>query len=217
MSIICKDDEITIRELENTDYDMNCMLKWLNNKNVSDYYGDSRKYILEEIKNKYTKKIESSFETPCIIEYNNNPIGYIQYFLVDSDEYEILKEIYEKIIKKSEKAMAFDLFIGEDKYRDRGFGTRIIKLLINELFKDKSINAILIDPRTSNKRAIECYRKCGFKDVCIIPKREEKDGIWIGNLIGENGVAVITNCYPLTYIVTSISSGLAIATSVMVS
>ena len=43
------------------------------------------------------------------------------------------------------------------------------------------------------------------------------DGIWIGNLIGENGVAVITNCYPLTYIVTSISTGLAVATSVMVS
>ena len=43
------------------------------------------------------------------------------------------------------------------------------------------------------------------------------DGIWIGNLIGENGVSVITNCYPLTYIVTSISTGLAIATSVMVS
>lgn len=43
------------------------------------------------------------------------------------------------------------------------------------------------------------------------------DGIWIGNLIGGNGVAVITNCYPLTYIVTSISTGLAVATSVMVS
>lgn len=43
------------------------------------------------------------------------------------------------------------------------------------------------------------------------------DGIWIGNLIGENGVSAITNCYPLTLIVTSISAGLAIATSVLVS
>lgn len=43
------------------------------------------------------------------------------------------------------------------------------------------------------------------------------DGIWIGNLIGENGVSAITNCYPLTLIVTSISTGLAIATSVLVS
>lgn len=43
------------------------------------------------------------------------------------------------------------------------------------------------------------------------------DGIWIGKLIGETGVSAITNCYPLTLIVISISAGLAIATSVLVS
>jgi len=42
------------------------------------------------------------------------------------------------------------------------------------------------------------------------------DGIWIGNLIGDNGVSAITNCYPLTLIVTAISTGLAISTSVLV-
>lgn len=42
------------------------------------------------------------------------------------------------------------------------------------------------------------------------------DGIWIGNLIGENGVSAITNCYPLTLIVASIATGLAVATSVLV-
>lgn len=43
------------------------------------------------------------------------------------------------------------------------------------------------------------------------------DGIWVGNLIGETGVSVITNCYPLIRIITSISSGLAVGTSVLVS
>ena len=43
------------------------------------------------------------------------------------------------------------------------------------------------------------------------------DGIWIGNLIGENGVSAITNCYPLTLIVASIATGLAVATSVLIS
>ncbi len=183
MSIICKDNEIIIRNLENTNYDMNCILKWLNNKNVSDYYGDSKNYTLEEIQNKYAKKLESNFETPCIIEYNNTPIGYIQYYIVDCEKYEISKELFEKIVKSNEKAMALDLFIGEDKFRDKGLGTRTIKLLINEIFNDKSVNAILIDPKTSNKRAIKCYRKCGFKDICVIPNREEKDGIKYDNLI----------------------------------
>ena len=183
MKVICKESEIMIRYLENTDYDMNCMLNWLNNKKISDYYGDSKKYTLKEIKNKYIKKIESKVENPCIIEYNNKPIGYIQYYIVDSEEYEIPQEIFSNIVKQNEKAIAIDLFIGEDDFRDKGIGTKTLKLLINEIFNDHSINAILIDPKTSNKRAIECYRKCGFKDICIIPNREEKDGIKYDNLI----------------------------------
>ena len=62
MSIICKDNEMSIRNLENTNYDMNCILKWLNNKNVSDYYGDSRKYTLEELKNhRYSTKVDNNY------------------------------------------------------------------------------------------------------------------------------------------------------------
>ena len=43
------------------------------------------------------------------------------------------------------------------------------------------------------------------------------DAIWIGNLVGEKGVSAITNCYPLTLIVTAIQLGMAIATPVLVS
>ena len=40
MTIICKDNEIIIRNLENTNYDMNCILKWLNNKNNCYFDGE---------------------------------------------------------------------------------------------------------------------------------------------------------------------------------
>lgn len=43
------------------------------------------------------------------------------------------------------------------------------------------------------------------------------DGIYVGNLVGEDGVSAITNCYPLTLIIQSISVGLTISTSVLVS
>ena len=43
------------------------------------------------------------------------------------------------------------------------------------------------------------------------------DSIWIGNLIGENGVSVITNSFPITLVISSISVGLATAVSVSVS
>ena len=42
------------------------------------------------------------------------------------------------------------------------------------------------------------------------------DGIWIGNLIGEKGVSVITNSFPITLIISSISIGSSTAVSVSV-
>jgi len=43
------------------------------------------------------------------------------------------------------------------------------------------------------------------------------DSIWIGNLIGEAGVSVITNSFPITLVMSSISIGLATAVSVNIS
>ncbi len=42
------------------------------------------------------------------------------------------------------------------------------------------------------------------------------DGIWIGNLVGEHGVSVITNSFPVTLILSSISIGIATSVSVLV-
>ena len=42
------------------------------------------------------------------------------------------------------------------------------------------------------------------------------DGIFVGNLIGEEGVSAITNIFPLTLIIQSISEGLAVAASVLI-
>ena len=43
------------------------------------------------------------------------------------------------------------------------------------------------------------------------------DGIWVGNLIGDVGVATVTNSFPIISIIVSISTGLAVGTSVLIS
>lgn len=43
------------------------------------------------------------------------------------------------------------------------------------------------------------------------------DSVWVGKLIGENGVAILANCYPVTVVVTSIIVAFATAISVLVS
>lgn len=42
------------------------------------------------------------------------------------------------------------------------------------------------------------------------------DGIWIGRLVGDEGVAATTNCWPITLIASSVLSAIAVAASVMV-
>jgi Na+-driven multidrug efflux pump len=43
------------------------------------------------------------------------------------------------------------------------------------------------------------------------------DGIFIGNLIGEEGVSAIANCSPIIFIITALIQGPSIATSVLIS
>ena len=42
------------------------------------------------------------------------------------------------------------------------------------------------------------------------------DGIWVGQLVGDEGVAAVTNCWPITLIASSILSAIAVSASIMV-
>jgi len=43
------------------------------------------------------------------------------------------------------------------------------------------------------------------------------DGIWIGNIVGEGGISVSTNVYPILFLTTAVGYALATATSVLIS
>lgn len=184
MNIVCSDNEITIRHMENKDYDFHMLHNWLSSKFVYEYYGDSGEKDLNFVKEKYLRKLNSDTEFPCIIEYKGKAIGYIQFYEVDRAEYDLSDVQYKELnMKKEDRAFAIDLFIGEDGYRDKGIGTKVLKLMIDAIFSKYKADIVLIDPKTNNPRAIACYKKCGFKECFIANKREEKDGILYDNII----------------------------------
>ncbi len=183
MSIICELNEISIRELTKDKQDIERLLKWKNNEKVAKYYDGIKKYTIDEVRSKYINKIDEEGMFPCIIEFNKLPIGYIQFYNIDSTIYEIPEEKYKELVEDNQKAMAIDLFIGEDDYRDKGIGTKTIKILIDTLFNKYKVDLILIDPKTNNGRAIKCYKKCGFQECFIQKNREEMNGILYDNLI----------------------------------
>jgi aminoglycoside 6'-N-acetyltransferase len=162
--------------------DYSLLAEWLSNQAVLEYYeGRDKSFDLDKVINKFGPRVRGEKQvTPCIIEYERCPIGYIQYYKVDFGEYGINDEVD---IKKYVSPYAIDLFIGNTNYWNKGIGTKIVQAIIEYLFKYEKVDAIFIDPQTSNKRAIKCYEKSGFKPIKIIQKRELHEGEYRDSLI----------------------------------
>lgn len=57
------------------------------------------------------------------------------------------------------------LFIGEEKDRNKGYGSEVIELLLNYGFDYLNLHSIMLSVYTFNERAIHCYEKIGFKEI----------------------------------------------------
>lgn len=54
------------------------------------------------------------------------------------------------------------IFIGHRNYRDDGYGTEAMELLLNFIFNQTTLNKIMLKVFSFNKRAIKSYKKNGF-------------------------------------------------------
>jgi aminoglycoside 6'-N-acetyltransferase len=60
---------------------------------------------------------------------------------------------------------AIDIWIGEATDLGKGYGTEMMNLALQRCFDDPGVEAVLIDPLSSNKEAIRFYEKLGFEFV----------------------------------------------------
>ncbi|HIG22468.1 MAG TPA: GNAT family N-acetyltransferase [Henriciella marina] len=67
---------------------------------------------------------------------------------------------------------AMDIWIGEANCLGKGYGTEMMTLAIDGAFADASVEAVIIDPLTSNTNAHRFYRRLGFQPV----ERRDFDG-----------------------------------------
>ena len=151
-----KDEEIKLRIINDSEDDYKLLEKWYQNKDVYRHF-EQRKLSYEEIQKKYGPRTSLDSKIPVfMIEYENIPVGIIQYQLIDDEN----KKLYDLNIDNS---FEVDIFIGESNLYNKGLGRKSINLLSNYLFKERKANAIVMCPLKENKRAIKCYENCGFK------------------------------------------------------
>lgn len=118
---------------------------------------------------KYKQHIESDYIFPFIINLDNKPIGYIQYYYID----QLQPEGWHKNFANLEMVVGIDVFIGEQDYMAKGHGTASMKSFIKTLFEKPEIETVIVDPRPENIHAVHCFEKLGFKTIAQI---EAPDG-----------------------------------------
>ncbi len=113
----------------------------------------------------------NGYDHPYIIRMEEIPIGYI--VCCDLYAYRTVCSEPKGLFTKEDKGtFCMDIFIAEEAYLNRGYGTAIVRQFAQFIFDHFHANIIYIDPAKDNLRAIRCYEKAGFQFV-----REAFDGI----------------------------------------
>lgn len=111
-----------------------------------------------EPKEKILEKINGSDSVPFVVKVGDTPVGYIQY-------YDLSKGCWKAMASEPEGTLGFDVFIGEEDYLEKGYGTVLVIAFTDMLFNLAGTQKVVVDPAPDNKRAIRCYEKAGFSFV----------------------------------------------------
>ena len=126
--------------------------QWMNDFQVTDYTGASGELMTYESEKEWLENAVKSSENKTfdIVELETNKlIG-----TVGLDKFNHVN-----------RSASLGIFIGDAEFRDNGYGTEAIKLLLEFGFKYLNLHSIRLSLLSVNERAHKCYLKCGFKDT----------------------------------------------------
>lgn len=170
--IICEDEELRVRRLEPEDAPL--LVEWLSDPEVLRYYeGRDRPHDLELVMAHFYAVEEPEAEmSRCIMLYHGQPIGYVQYYLLEEAERREYGYSDQEII------YGMDQFIGVPDYWGKGIGKRLIGAVTCYLFTGKGAKRIVMDPQSWNMRALTCYERSGFRRVKLLKEHEWHEGAY---------------------------------------
>jgi len=91
-------------------------------------------------------------------ELDGRPLGFIQIIDPYLEDTHYWGEIEQNL-------RAIDIWIGEQKDLNRGYGTEMMRQAIERCFTPPEVTKVLIDPLVTNVKAIRFYERMGFEFV----------------------------------------------------
>ncbi len=147
--------KINFRSLKSQDLPL--MHAWFQEPEILKNYARGKIYDEKMIEKKYLPRILNQEPVPSfIVEINDKPCGFIQYYRLDDFLPEGMSAPEEQ-----KNSAGIDLFIAEQQFRNQGLGPKIIqKFIYSFLWK---FNRIFLDPHVNNQIAIRAFQKAGFE------------------------------------------------------
>ena len=90
--------------------------------------------------------------------------GKYQFAIVKKDEDKLLGNISLINIHDVDRTAEIGIFIGDEENLSHGYGSEAIMLLLDYAFNYLNLNNIMLRVFDFNERAINCYKKIGFKE-----------------------------------------------------
>lgn len=145
-------DRIYLSPKGASDDEIQKFTEWMNDFEVTDYIGRSGNLITLIGEKDYLENIarDSKNRNFDIITLNDN---------------KLIGTVSLENINWIERSAVLGIFIGDNEFRNNGYGTEAIKLLLEYGFKYLNLHSIRLDLLAVNERAHKCYLKCGFRDT----------------------------------------------------
>lgn len=129
--------------------DVEKFTEWLNDFETTDYIGRSAILTTLAGEKRY-------------LETNDSPEAI--FVIVTLEENKMIGTVSLEKINGVNRTATLGIFIGDKEFRNNGYGTEAIRLILEYGFKYLNLNNIKLDVMGFNERAINCYKKCGFKE-----------------------------------------------------
>lgn len=124
--------------------------EWINDLEISINLGNASEIYSLEKEKETLEKISKE--------------GY-NFAIVDLNKDELIGNCGLMDVNMKHRTAELGIFIGNKNYWNKGFGSESINLLLDYGFNILNLNNIFLRVHSFNKRAINCYEKCGFKEI----------------------------------------------------
>lgn len=141
---------LTLRPVE--DSDIGQLEIWLNKEYILKWYHDADEW-LDEIKE---RKGSFKFLNHFIVQKEYSPVGFCQYY----DCFDAREEWY--YADQPGKIFSIDYLIGEEDFLQKGYGKKIVRLLINEIYNRNPEAEIVVQPEDENIASCKALLANGF-------------------------------------------------------